>query len=30
MKLFDNEKGPYALGKIVQVPKNQKMIETMK
>ena len=28
LKSFDNEKGPYALGKIVQVPNNQKMIET--
>ncbi len=28
MKSFDNEKGPSALGKIVQIPINQKMIET--
>ncbi len=27
MKSFDNAKGPYALGKIVQVPNHQKMIE---
>ena len=28
MKSFDNEKGPYALGKIIQVPNAQKLIET--
>ena len=28
MILFNNEKGPYVLGKIVQLPNNQKMIET--
>ena len=28
MILFNNEKSPYALDKIVQMPDNQKMIQT--